>query len=177
MGPVLRKTILTIHVLSSVGWFGAVAAFLVLAAVGLGTEDAQLLSAVYLASQLTTRWVIVPFAILSLLSGVIQGLGTQWGLVKYWWVLIKLILTLGSVAILFLHTGVIDQAAAHWGDASASHQAEGMAALRLQLVVDSAAALVVLAIATALSTVKPRGQTPFAFRRRSDSTAPVLPDR
>jgi hypothetical protein len=47
--PGLRKFALTAHVVSSVGWLGAVVAFLALAVVGLASEDAELVRAVYLA--------------------------------------------------------------------------------------------------------------------------------
>jgi hypothetical protein len=39
MGPAARKVVLTAHVSASVGWFGAVLAFLALAAVGLRSDD------------------------------------------------------------------------------------------------------------------------------------------
>nr|BFE80578.1 hypothetical protein GCM10020093_031790 [Planobispora longispora] len=41
MPPRLRKLALTAHVTSSVGWLGAVAAFLVLALAGLSGQDVQ----------------------------------------------------------------------------------------------------------------------------------------
>ena len=39
MTPGLRKVALTTHVTSSVGWIGAVAAFLALAIAGVGSQD------------------------------------------------------------------------------------------------------------------------------------------
>jgi hypothetical protein len=164
MGPVLRKTVLVTHVLASVGWFGAVAAFLALAVVGLGSDDARLVSGVYVAAQLITWWVILPLAIVSFLSGILQGAGTQWGLIRYWWVLIKLVLTSGALAFLIVHMRVVDTAADHLGWGAMA----GMDAVRSQLVVDSAAALGVLVITTLLSVVKPPGRTRF---RRDASAA------
>ena len=49
MTPGLRKFALTTHVTSSVGWLGAVGAFLALAIAGVGSEDAQIVRAAYLA--------------------------------------------------------------------------------------------------------------------------------
>lgn len=40
MAPGFRKATLTVHVLCSVGWLGAVATFLVLAITGLASTDA-----------------------------------------------------------------------------------------------------------------------------------------
>jgi hypothetical protein len=45
MTPGLRKFALTTHVTSSVGWLGAVVAFLALAIVGLISQDAEVLAA------------------------------------------------------------------------------------------------------------------------------------
>jgi hypothetical protein len=69
MTPGFRKVVLTMHVTSSIGWFGAVAAFLALAIMGLTSHDAQLVRAAYLAMEAITRFVIVPLAFVSLLSG------------------------------------------------------------------------------------------------------------
>lgn len=161
MGPMLRRSFLIVHVLSSVGWFGAVAAFLALAVAGLGSSDAQLVAAMYLAAQLITWYVIVPLGAVSFLSGVVQALGTQWGLVRHYWVLMKLVLTTGALGLLILHTSVVDSAAVH----AAGGGMGGFDAMRLQLVIDSAAACAVLALTTLLSVVKPRGRTPFRLNR------------
>ena len=53
MAPSLRKFALTVHVTSSVGWLGAVAAFLALAVAGLTSRDAQTVRATYLVMDLT----------------------------------------------------------------------------------------------------------------------------
>ena len=60
MTPGLRKFALTMHVTSSVGWLGAVGAFLCLAIAGVGSADPQLVRAAYLAMHLTTWFVIIP---------------------------------------------------------------------------------------------------------------------
>lgn len=97
MSPGLRKVALTAHITSSIGWFGAVAAFLALAIAGLFSQDRELVRAAYLVMGLTTWFVIVPLALVSLLSGVVSSLGTRWGLFRYYWVLLKLVLTVLSV--------------------------------------------------------------------------------
>jgi len=83
--PSLRKFALTAHVTSSVGWLGAVASFLVLAIAGLIGDDDQMVRSVYLATDLTTWFVIVPLAFASLLTGLVVALGTQWGLFRHYW--------------------------------------------------------------------------------------------
>lgn len=160
----MRKTVLAVHVLSSVGWFGAVAAFLALALVGLSSGDSSLVAAVYVAARLIAWWVILPLGVLAFLSGVVQSVGTQWGLVRYWWVLIKLVLTTGSLVLYLVHLQVVDRAAEHGMGPDAADGLEALDGMRLQLVIDSGAALVVLVIATLLSILKPRGLTPFGAR-------------
>jgi hypothetical protein len=99
MTPGLWKFGLTAHVTSSVGWLGAVAAFLALAVAGLA-GDAQMVRAAYLAMDLLARFVIVPLALASLLTGVVQSLGTPWGVLRHYWVVFKLLLTIVAVVLL-----------------------------------------------------------------------------
>jgi len=53
--------------------------------------------------ELTGWFVIVPLSLAALLTGLVQSLGTEWGLFRYYWILVKLVLTLGAVTILLLH--------------------------------------------------------------------------
>ena len=100
----LRKFALTAHVISSVGWLGAVAAFLALAVAGLTSRDAQLVRGSYLAMELTGWYVIVPLCLASLATGLVQSLITPWGLFRHYWVLVKFLITVVSAAILFAYT-------------------------------------------------------------------------
>lgn len=157
MSPGLRKLALTVHVTVSVGWFGAVAGFLALAVAGLISEDGQTVRGSYVAMDLVTRFVIVPFCLASLVTGVVQSLGTPWGLFRHYWVVIKLLLTVLSTVILLVHTQPIRylaEVAAETTLLSADHHD-----LRIQLIADAGAALVVLLVATVLAVYKPRGTT------------------
>ena len=104
MTPSLRKFALTMHVTSSVGWLGAVGAFLALAIAGLGSQDLQIVRAAYLAMHLITWFVIVPLSLAALSTGIVQSLGTTWGLFDHYWVGTKLLLTVLATAILLVHT-------------------------------------------------------------------------
>lgn len=92
MTPRLRKFALTAHVVSSVGLLGAIASFLALAIAGVTSQNAQMVRAAYLAMELIAWFLIVPSAFASLLTGLIQSLGTSWGLFRHYWVLAKLLL-------------------------------------------------------------------------------------
>jgi hypothetical protein len=167
MGPGLRKFALTAHVTSSVGWLGAVASFLVLAVAGLTSQDAQLVRATYLTMDLIGWFILVPLSLASLLTGLIQALGTTWGVFRHWWVVIKLVLTILATIVLLVHM----QPIGHLADvvAQATLARGELHGLRIQLVADAGAALVVLLVATTLSVYKPRGLTRYGWRKQRES--------
>src|SRR5712691_5373000 len=103
MTPALRKLSFTAHVTSSVGWLGAVASFLVLSIAGLTSQDAETVRGAYLAMNLLGQFIIVPLSLAALLTGLVQSLGTHWGLFRHYWVLVKLTLTIGATLLLLLH--------------------------------------------------------------------------
>lgn len=163
MSPVLRRWALVAHVTSSVGWAGSVAVFLVLAVSGLTSDRPAAISAAYQASDLVTRAVIVPLAIAAFTTGIIQSLGTAWGLFRNYWVIAKLVLTVAGTGLLLLHTRAIAYMAAV---AAGRLGAGDYRRLRIQLVADAAGALLLLLVATWLSVFKPHGLTPYGWRRQ-----------
>ena len=164
MAPGVRKLGLTAHVLSSLAWFGSVAAFFSLAVSGLTSTNGQIVRAAYVSMNVVTAFAIVPFCFASLVTGVVQSLGTPWGLVRHYWVLVKLVVTILSTAILLPHARLIRYAAAV--ALEAGFRGADLGRLRLQLAADAGAALVALLFATVLAVYKPRGVTPFGQRRR-----------
>ena len=163
MSPALRKFALTVHVTTSVGWLGAVAGFLVLAISGLINRDSQTARAVYLAMELLSWALIVPLSLGSLLSGVVQAAATPWGLLRHYWVLIKLLMTPLATMILLVHLRPVQRVAEVARHTLLSRA--DLSAVRLQIVFDAAAAAVVLLVATTLSIYKPRGVTRYGRRR------------
>jgi hypothetical protein len=162
LSPTFRKLALTAHITFSVGWLGVVAAFLALAVTGLTSENAQMVRAAYLAMDLTAWYVIVPFSIASLLTGLIMSFGTSWGLFRHYWVLIKFVITVPSTLLLLLHLQPIGHLANVVTETTLS--SGELAGMRIQLVANAGAAVVVLLVATALSVVKPQGRTRYGWR-------------
>jgi hypothetical protein len=164
LSPSLRKIVLTAHVTSSVGWLGAVAGFLALAIAGLTSQDSQTMRAAYISMDLTTWFVIVPLALASLLTGIASSLGTRWGLFRYYWVLVKLLITSFATVVLWVHLQPIQllaAAATRTGILGADlHQSQ------ILMVVASTAALVALLVLTTVSVYKPRGMTPHGVRKQ-----------
>ena len=155
----VRKLALTTHVTSSVGWFGAVASFLVLAIVGVTSQNAQTVRMAYIAMELVTWGVIVPFSLATLLTGIVQSLGTTWGLFRYYWIVAKLALTILATIILLVHTQPIGRVAALAAERVLS--SADLHQLRIQLIADAGAAMVALLVATTLSVYKPWGLTSY----------------
>ncbi len=114
--------------------------------------------------------VIVPLGFGTLATGLIVALGTRWGLLRHYWIVAKLMITLVATAALLLHTQPIEQMA-HVAAGSILEAAE-LRPLRIQLVVTSGAALIALLTATALAVYKPRGLTRYGQRRRQRMIPP-----
>ena len=129
--PRLRKFALTAHVVSSVGWLGAIGVFLALSVLGLTGQDAPKVRGAYLAMEAIGWFVLVPLSLVSLLTGLVQGLGTKWGLLRHYWVVVKLVINLVATVVLLLtgggnhgpgrHTGSADTPPANVQDAG-GHQ-------------------------------------------------------
>jgi hypothetical protein len=165
----LRELVLTAHVATSVGFLGAIAAFMALAVAGATGQDARTVGAFSLAMELVTSYVIVPMCFASLLTGVVQSLVSPWGLFRHYWVVVKLLLNILSVIVLLVHTKPI----AYLAQVAAGMEGAGadLAGLRFQLAVASGAALLVLLAATVLSIYKPQGMTPYGWRKQHGKVA------
>ena len=166
MTPGVRKLALTAHVTSSVGWLGAVGAFLALAIAGLIGRDELMVRSVYLATELTTWVVIVPLAFASLATGLIVALGTPWGLFRHYWVFVKFTLTVLATVLLLLHTQPIGRVAAAARAGAVS--GPDVHALQIQLVGDAGAALLALLVNVTLSIYKPQGLTSYGVRKKGE---------
>ena len=163
MTPRVNKFTLTTHVTCSVGWLGAVAAYLCLAIAGLTSHDAQLVRGAYVSMGLIGWYVIVPLSLAALLTGLIQSLGTTWGLFRHWWVLAKFVLTTAGTVVLLRHMTITVSRIATMA-AEGALSGNDVRGLQVQLVIHAAGGLVVLLAATVLSVYKPWGPTPYGRR-------------
>jgi hypothetical protein len=174
MKPSLRKFALTAHITFSVGWLGAVVAYLALAIAGLTSHDAQVVRAAYLSMELIGWYVIVPLSLATLLAGLVESIGTPWGLFRHWWVFVKFLLTTGTTIVLLRHMRAITGMSGIAADRSLS--ATDFRALRIQLVVHAGGGLLVLLAATILSVFKPWGMTPYGLRKQRERGKVSLSD-
>lgn len=151
------KTTLVLHVLMSVGWFGLSVAVVFFWITAKATSDQGLAHALYLTiAQLP--WLTVPAGLAAIVTGGLLGLGTRYGLVKYWWVVIKILIA----AIVVITDGTLTGELAH--AAAVNHTSQPV------LYGSTTAHTVVLVLASVLSVFKPPGRTPWGAARSSRTT-------
>lgn len=137
----IRKLALTAHITFSVGWLGSVVVYLAIALDCLRKTDAQAVTSVVSVLEFIGWFVIVPLSIAALVTGLVQSLGTEWGLFRYYWILVKFALTVGAVTILLLHMPAVGRKSGVMAE-----------------VVHAGGGLLVLLTTTALSVFKPWGR-------------------
>jgi hypothetical protein len=170
MAPGLRRLALTAHIAFSVGWLGAVAGFLALSVAGLIADDSRTVRSAYLAMEATGWFVLVPLSLASLITGLVQALGTTWGLVRHYWVLAKLLINLFASIVLLMYMQTLD----HFAALAATTMPSGgdLSGLRSPSpVLHAGAALLLLIVATTLAVYKPRGMTPYGQRKQHELRA------
>jgi hypothetical protein len=166
----LRKLALTVHLVVSLGWIGAVVVYLALGVSAMTSQDAQTVRAAWIAMEVTGWFVIVPLAVAALLTGLVMALGTPWGLFRHFWVLITLVLTILATVVLLLHLPTVTSLA---GQARSVDEAQ-LGGLGGDLL-HPGLGLVVLVVITALNVYKPRGLTRYGWRKRQERRMAPVP--
>jgi hypothetical protein len=161
MAAQMRKAALALHICSAVGWIGAAAAYLALAVAAQLSRQASTVYGAWRGMELIGWAVIVPLGCLAFLTGLLMSLGTSWGLVRHYWVLIALVLTTLALGVLLLHMPTVSQTTEL---ARAMTDAE-VATLGGD-VVHPGAGIGVLVVVAVLNIFKPRGLTGFGQRKR-----------
>jgi len=163
MPPGVRKLALTAHLVVSVGWIGAVVAYLALGVSAVTSQDSQTVRAAWIAMEVIGWHAIVPLALAALLTGLVMSLGTPWGLFRHYWVLISLVLTLVSNVVLLLHMPSVSSTA----DVVRQSDAARLGTQGGDLLHPSLGLLVLLVI-TVLNVYKPRGLTAYGWRKQHE---------
>ena len=158
--PALRRFTFTTHVTSSVGWVGAVVVFLALAAIGLTSQDERTVRGAYLVMAPAAWFVLVPLAHTALFSGIALALGTPWGLIRHYWVALKLVITVFSTVILLIYMGTFRQMAG----VAADPVVELGLVRNPSPLLHAILALALLLAATVLAIYKPFRMTPYGTR-------------
>ncbi|MFC8042825.1 DUF2269 domain-containing protein [Nocardia sp. NPDC057353] len=164
-----RQLALLAHIVSSVGWMGAVAVYVGLAVAVLAARDPLAVRGALTSMRISVYGVIVPLAFAALATGVILSTGTIWGLLRHYWVVFKLAFTVLGIGVLILYTDSID----YWARQALSAQsADSIVELRSPThLVHSAGGLVILLVAAVLSVYRPRGMTRYGRSRTPGATS------
>ena len=162
MRPALRRLTFTTHITSSVGWVGAVLAFLALAVIGFTSDNEAEVRGAYLLMAPAAWFVLVPLAHASLLSGIALSIGTPWGLFRHYWVVLKLGITVFATAILLIYMGTFRQMAG----VAADPVVELDAVRNASPIVHAVLALILVMVATVLGVYKPFGMTPYGNQKQ-----------
>jgi hypothetical protein len=137
------------------------------------SQETQTLRAAWIAMSLTGWFAIVPLALGSLLTGLIMALGTKWGLFRHYWVLFSLVLTIIAVIILLQHM----QTVSYFADIASEMESIDVAILQEALpseLLHAGIGLLVLLVIQVLNVYKPRGLTPYGWRKQQ-AERPTLP--
>jgi Predicted integral membrane protein (DUF2269) len=147
LSPFLWKLALTIHIIVSVGLLGDSAGYLAVAIRGAISSDPLIANSSYQTLRMFAFVFGIPLSFAALLTGVLLGLGTRWGIFRYPWVTTKLLLIVSVIAVgaLVLNGGMNAMLTGRGG-------AEG------QLIAGAAYDVVALTTATALGVFKPGGR-------------------
>ncbi|MGW2624894.1 hypothetical protein [Micromonospora taraxaci] len=163
--PTARKALLTLHLVTSLGWLGA---DLVLLTLGIAVQRGADPAVFYPVGAVVGTVLFAPLSVLVWLIGVVSAVLTPWGLLRYRWVLVKLVITTVMVGlVLFLLTPNLR----HAGTLGAALPARD----RADLVIAPAVSTTLMIITTVLSTYKPWGRRQAARPATASSAHASVP--
>jgi uncharacterized membrane protein len=170
--PPARKALLVTHVSATVGWLGAVLTFAALGVIALTSNDVPTVRGVFLVMEPAASYTLVPLAVVSLVTGLIQSLATPWGLFRHYWVIFKLLITLVATTLLLAYMSTFSHMASVAAQTSPTTTADALRAEAGSPLLHAVLAFVGLLLAMILAVYKPRGVTPYGGQRRARSRRP-----
>lgn len=172
LSPASRKAVLVLHILSGIGWVGVDIAVFTLLLTARASTDATLVASAFNAIRIVVPVAVPPLSLGILVTGLLLGLGTPWGLLRYWWVVVKLGLSLVMTVLVFtsLVPGVGEIGTLALTTASADAVRASLGPLPDQLMYPPVVSFLMLSVATALSVFKPGRRTPWSDRSKPEVT-------
>jgi hypothetical protein len=166
LGARTRRGVLVVHIVSAGTWIGidVVMGVLVFTALFAAKEGTRALC--YRALELFAVWPLIVTGLVCLASGVVLGLGTNYGLVRYWWVAIKLALNVVLIVLVVfaLRPGVIEMAEQGWRFIAGEPASLAVGGLIFPPIVSTSALLVATVLA-----VSSRGAESVSGSRQSQT--------
>jgi hypothetical protein len=156
LGLRARRIALIAHIVAAGAWIGIDVVLGVLVFTALLTGDTGTEALCYRALELFAVWPLIVAGVATLLTGIVLGLSTRYGLVRWWWVFVKLVMNviLVVLVVFLLRPGIAD--AATYGEALAAGERLDLdvGGLPFPPIVSGTA----LVVATVLSVLKPWGR-------------------
>jgi hypothetical protein len=140
---------------------GAAMAYIALVVGATVSQSTQTVRAAWVAMELMGWYVIVPLSFGTILTGLALSMGTRWGLFRHYWVLFSLVLTVFATVILLQHMKTVSLIA----DAVVETNSTIGSGLQGELL-HSVGGLLVLLVIQILNVYKPRGMTPYGWRKQ-----------
>lgn len=164
-----RRWLIAAHILGVVVWLGTAVCFLVLSIIAAVATDSTLLHAVYVIMGMLDKSLNPVSPVVVLLTGVLLSLGTKWGLIRFYWIIVKEIGLLVSIGLgFFAQSAWVEKAVSltaaaglHVGRNPAHGVNHGM------LIVGNVYQILALSALVVISVFKPWGQ-----RKRTGTAAP-----
>jgi uncharacterized membrane protein len=156
LGAGTRKGVLLIHIVSAGAWLGVDVVMAVLVFRALLTDDGGAKALSFRALELIAVGPLLACGLVCLLSGVLLGLSSRYGLVRYWWVAVKLVLNLVLTGLVLV--ALAPEVAAH---AEEARQFDAGLPVPLevgQLIFPPIVSPTALLVAMALAVFKPWGR-------------------
>lgn len=152
-----RKLVLLLHIAATGAWLGLDVVLAVLVFTARGTSDPQTAAFCFRALEVVAVWPIATAALASLATGVLLGLGSKYGLVRYWWVAVKLVMNviLGVLVLFALRPAVHEAGGSGRRIAAELPVSYDSTSLMMPPIVSTTA----LVFAFVLSVYKPWGRT------------------
>jgi hypothetical protein len=113
LGGNTRKGVLLVHIASAGAWLGIDVVMAVLVFTALLSDDDRTKALAFRALELVAVGPLLALGMVSLLTGILLGLSSKYGLVRFWWVTVKLVLNLllTSLVLVALAPEIADAAA------------------------------------------------------------------
>ncbi|WP_433463238.1 hypothetical protein [Spirillospora sp. CA-128828] len=152
-----RRVWLTLHVGISVGWLGLALAMTTLAVAGATAEDRAVRHGAYELMHVFDLAIVIPSMVMAIITGLVVSLGTPWGVIKHWWVLLKLVIALVIPVMAIVQSTWIKELQTRTADPAADPGGTGLTLILCILLYTA-----LLWTAVILSVFKPGKKTRWA---------------
>ena len=147
------------HIVVSVALLGDCLGLLAIAVRASTIDDPALAAESYRTMEMFSTSFGIPLSVATLITGIVLGVGSRWGVFRSGWVAAKLVLIISVMAVGALVIGMGEE-----------QMLNGSGGAETRLIVGAAYQVAALVAATALSVYKPRRRVQPDGIRRSSTT-------